>query len=75
MASRHTFQNLALTWDAWKCTAGRDYEFYLRSTVDRGPQVINEEWGTYPCLGAPDRAHAIHGHILTLEDERLLLYN
>jgi hypothetical protein len=25
MASRHTFQNLALTHDAWKRTAGRDY--------------------------------------------------
>ena len=27
MASRHTFQNLALTHDAWKRTAGRDYRF------------------------------------------------
>lgn len=26
MASRHTVQNLALTHDAWKRTAGRDYK-------------------------------------------------
>ena len=28
MASRQTFQNLALTCDAWKWTAGRDWEYY-----------------------------------------------
>lgn len=48
---------------------------YLRSTVGRDPQVNNEQWGTYPCLGAPNREHAIHGRIPTLEDEHLLLYN
>lgn len=68
MASRHTFQNLVLTCDAWKCTAGRDWIIW-----GQDPQVTNKQWGTYPCLGAPNRERTIHGHILTLEDERLLL--
>ena len=69
MASRQTFQNLALTFDAWKCTAGRDCGHI---TVNDLPSLTKHQ-NTYSCFGSPNRERAIHGHIVTLQDKRLLL--
>jgi hypothetical protein len=55
MASRHTFQNLALTHDVWKRMAGRHYRFSQRDAlVQRGGIVIS-----YPCPEATNHERAI----------------
>ena len=69
MASRHTFQNLALTHDAWKRTAGRDCRFAVSE------MRWDEDGGdSYPCPGAPNYERAIHGRVLALQNECPLLY-
>ena len=69
MASRHAFQNLVLTHEAWKRTAGRDYRF----TVN-GMYSCEIARDTYPRLGAPNHERAIHDLMLALQNEGPLLH-
>lgn len=69
IASRHTFQNLALTHDAWKRTAGRDYRFTVSLM-----RWHEEDGDSYPCLGAPNHERAIHVRVLALQYEYSLLH-
>ena len=69
MASRHAFQNLVLTHEAWKRTAGRDYRF----TVN-GIHSCEVARDSYPCLGAPNHERTIHDLMLALQNEGPLLH-